>query len=129
MYPKVKKIQCKDCQRQKKKQGRSFQNFCFLLGVINLGRLRNAHKARFTQSIGKGSRSKPKRSSTEAVPGTKTIRIYQVSEASHLLRSLLRQDPLSLPRHLLCHPVGADYQSSSIDEVEAITIDSNVTTI
>ncbi|KAK8584479.1 hypothetical protein V6N12_068723 [Hibiscus sabdariffa] len=44
-------------------------------------------------------------------------------------RCLPGQDPLSLLRHSLCHPVLTDCRSPCIDEVEALTIDSNTTTI
>ncbi|KAL4284155.1 hypothetical protein GQ457_16G017100 [Hibiscus cannabinus] len=38
-------------------------------------------------------------------------------------------DPLSLPSHPLCHPTKADYRSTSIYEVEALTVDSDAITI
>ncbi|KAK8568246.1 hypothetical protein V6N12_006802 [Hibiscus sabdariffa] len=44
-------------------------------------------------------------------------------------RLLSGQDPLSLPRHPLCHPVQADCRSPCIDKVEALTIDSDTTTV
>ncbi|KAK8685783.1 hypothetical protein V6N13_124817 [Hibiscus sabdariffa] len=44
-------------------------------------------------------------------------------------RCLPGQDPLSLLRHPLCHPVLTDCRSPCIDEVEALTIDSNTTTV
>ncbi|KAK8624342.1 hypothetical protein V6N13_065689 [Hibiscus sabdariffa] len=45
------------------------------------------------------------------------------------LRYLPRQEPLSLPRHPLCHPAEADYQSRCIDEVETLTVESDTIAI
>ncbi|KAK8612060.1 hypothetical protein V6N13_132093 [Hibiscus sabdariffa] len=42
---------------------------------------------------------------------------------------LPRQDPLSLLRHPLCHPAKSDYQSTRIEEVEALAIDSEAITV
>ncbi|KAK8617104.1 hypothetical protein V6N13_117071 [Hibiscus sabdariffa] len=44
-------------------------------------------------------------------------------------RCLPGQDPLSLLRHPLCHPILTDCRSPCIDKVEALTIDSNTTTV
>ncbi|KAK8696712.1 hypothetical protein V6N13_001844 [Hibiscus sabdariffa] len=44
-------------------------------------------------------------------------------------RYLPGQDPLSLLRHPLCHPILADCRSPCIDKVEALTINSNTTAV
>ncbi|KAK8704860.1 hypothetical protein V6N13_048472 [Hibiscus sabdariffa] len=79
------------------------------------------------------NRLKADKSCTEAIPdqtlGSKTPSLPRQGSTDNTARRSAEQDLLSLSRHPLCYPVEADHQSSRIDEVEALTIESNARTI
>ncbi|KAK9000995.1 hypothetical protein V6N11_082789 [Hibiscus sabdariffa] len=56
------------------------------------------------------------------------ILVTSVIKVAAYCRGIL-QDSLSLSRHPLCHPAEEDYQRRRIDEVEALTVESNTIAI